>query len=132
MVNMKALGDRGELLVAQELIERNWNVSFPFGDNARYDIIAEKDRHFCRIQVKSTENVTMTPRHGPHYAFGLCHGKAVKDPYDKNSIDFFICCAIERKRFWVLPIEKVTFKTLKIFITGKKHHEYEGAWDLLQ
>jgi hypothetical protein len=129
---MKALGDRGELLVAQELIERNWNVAFPFGDNARYDIIAERNRYFCRIQVKSTEQVIVTPSHGPHYAFSLCHGKLVKESYNKDVIDFFICCAIQCKRFWVLPIEAINCKTLKVFLDGKKYHEYEGAWDLLR
>lgn len=130
---MKTLGARGELIVAQELMRREWNVSFPFGDNCYYDLIAEKPHHFCRIQVKCTEKVTLTVQHhGPHYAFSLSHGNLNKEAYTKEHIDFFICCVIDGNRFWVVPVEDVATKTLKIFRDGKKYHEYEGAWDLLR
>jgi len=130
---VKTLGARGELIVAQELMQRDWNVAFPFGDNCHYDLIAEKSHHFCRIQIKCTEKVALTVHnHGPHYAFTLSHGSIAKEAYTKEHIDFFICCVIDGNRFWVVPVEDVTTKTLKIFRDGKKYHEYEGAWDLLR
>jgi len=130
---VKTLGARGELIVAQELMQRDWNVSFPYGDNCHYDLIAEKSHHFCRIQIKCTEKVALTVHHhGPHYAFTLSHGNATKEAYTKEHIDFFICCVIDGNRFWIVPVEEVTTKTLKIFRDGKKYHEYEGAWDLLR
>ena len=130
---MKIVGARGELLVAQNLMERSWNVSFPFGDNCYYDLIAEKLCHICRIQVKCTEKIVLASAgHGPHYAFTLSHGNTNKETYTKEHIDFFICCVIEGNRFWVFPVEDVTTKTIKIFLDGKKYHEYEAAWDLLR
>jgi hypothetical protein len=130
---VKTLGARGELIVAQELMQRDWNVAFPFGDNCHYDLIAEKSHHFCRIQIKCTEKVALTVQHhGPHYAFTLSHGSITKEAYTKEHIDFFICCVIDGNRFWIVPVDLVATKTLKIFRDGKKYHEYEGAWDLLR
>ena len=130
---MKTLGARGELIVAQELMQRDWNVAVPFGANCHYDLIAEKSHYFCRIQIKCTEKGALTVHnHGPHYAFTLSHGSIAKEAYTKEHIDFFICCVIDGNRFWVVPVEDVTTKTLKIFRDGKKYHEYEGAWDLLR
>jgi len=130
---VKSIGSRGELLVAQELIKRDWGISFPFGDNAYYDLIAEKANHICRIQVKCTERLSFkTGGHGPHYAFSLSHGSGThKTVYDETMIDFFICCSIEGNRYWIVPVREVTARTLKIFLDGQKYHEYEGAWDLL-
>ena len=131
---MKSVGVRGELLVAQELMKRGWSISFPFGDNSYYDLIADRLRHICRIQVKCTERLSLNVGgHGPHYAFSLTHGTNVnKMSYDETMIDFFICCSIEGNRYWILPVKDVTTKTLKIFLDGQKYHEYEGAWDLLR
>lgn len=130
---MKTIGSRGELIVAQELMRREWNVAFPYGDNCYYDLIAEKFQHFCRIQVKCTEKISLTVHHhGPHYSFSLSHGSIAKEAYTKEHIDFFICCVIDGNRFWIVPVEDVATKTLKIFRDGKKYHEYEGAWDLLR
>jgi hypothetical protein len=46
-------GDLTEAVVLAELKRRNVPVSVPFGDNERYDLVAESDGRLWRLQVKT-------------------------------------------------------------------------------
>ena len=48
-----------ELAVATRLMKEGWNVLVPYGENTRYDLVAERDGRFVRIQVKY-----VTPKEG--------------------------------------------------------------------
>jgi hypothetical protein len=54
--------------------------------------------------------------------------------YSKEEIDFFICCGLDVKRFWIVPFADTTVLTLKIYNgdNGSKFHKYEDAWILLE
>ena len=48
-------------------------------------------------------------------------------------MDFFVCCALDSHRFWVLPFEAATVTTLKIYNgEDSKFYRYEDAWVLLE
>lgn len=51
--NTKHVGDISEIMVIGALIRAGYYVSIPFGENQRYDLIAEKNNILYRIQVKS-------------------------------------------------------------------------------
>ena len=51
-MNSKAKGNIGEGVVLSEFVKRGIQVSIPFGDNARYDLIAEFNGKLNKIQVK--------------------------------------------------------------------------------
>src|SRR5580658_9853203 len=51
--NTKAIGDRAEAMVIAALVCRGYLVSIPFGENHRYDLIADDGEQLLRIQVKS-------------------------------------------------------------------------------
>jgi hypothetical protein len=51
--NTKRIGDLSEIMVLSALIRAGYYVSIPFGENHRYDLIAEKDNVLYKIQVKS-------------------------------------------------------------------------------
>lgn len=46
-------GEMTEAVVLAELKRRNISVSIPFGDNERYDLVADADSEFVRLQVKT-------------------------------------------------------------------------------
>lgn len=48
----KDKGNIGESVVLTEFIKRGIQVSIPFGDNARYDLIADFNGRLNKIQVK--------------------------------------------------------------------------------
>ena len=51
-MNSKEKGNIGEGLALAEFAKRGIQVSIPFGDNARYDLIAEFNGKLNKIQVK--------------------------------------------------------------------------------
>ena len=131
-MNKKA-GVRGELLVAEKLISKGWAVSLPIGDSDPFDIIANKDDKVRRIQVKTTMNQHTYPSNRKHYQFQLAKGKAPKKtPYLEGQVDFFICCALDSLRFWVIQFTEVRTITAKIYSGEKtRYFKFEGAWHLL-
>ena len=51
-INSKDKGNIGEAIILGEFVKRNIQVSIPFGDNARYDLIADFNGKLNKIQVK--------------------------------------------------------------------------------
>lgn len=56
MAPLKQKGDLAEIKVAADLIERGCSLSFPYGEDCDYDLIADKDGILHRVQVKYTES----------------------------------------------------------------------------
>ena len=129
---MKKAGVRGELLVAEKLISKGWAVSLPIGDCDPFDIVANKDDKVRRIQVKTTLSQHTYRACSAHYQFQLAKGKSSKTPYLSGQVDFFICCALDSLRFWVIPFSEVRTITAKIYNGDKgRFNKFEGAWRLL-
>jgi hypothetical protein len=126
-------GPRGELLVAEKLIEHGWSVAPPIGANYPFDLIVNKGDKFHRLQIKSTLQQLSNPKSRPHYQFQLAHGSVNgKRKYTADQVDYFVCCALDTRRFWVIPLSAAVVTTLKIYNgDGSKFHRYEDAWGLL-
>ncbi len=58
-MDKKTKGGIAELAVAARMMQEGWAVSFPFGERLRYDLVAEKNGIFIRVQVKYS-----TPKNG--------------------------------------------------------------------
>ena len=58
----------------------------------------------------------------------VARGPSSKTRYTVDQVDFFVICALDSQRFWVLPFEAATVVTLKIY-NGKdsKFYRYEDA-----
>jgi hypothetical protein len=51
--NTKSIGDLSEVMVIAALVQHGYLVSIPFGENHRYDVIADDGLQLLRIQVKT-------------------------------------------------------------------------------
>jgi hypothetical protein len=130
---VRSIGQRGELLVAERLLEQDWSIAHPLSDTSPFDLIAAKGDRFLRIQVKATLKQHSYPSSRRHYQFQLAKGLSSKKRYTKGEVDFFVCCALDSHRFWVIPLAEVGTLTLKIYSgTGGKFHQFENAWVLLE
>ena len=58
-MHKKTKGSIAELAVAARLMRDGWRVLLPYGENTRYDLVAERKGRFVRIQVKY-----VTPKEG--------------------------------------------------------------------
>ena len=56
IINTKTKGDLGEIKIISDLIERNYNVSIPFSEDSRYDLIVDRNGNLERMQVKYVES----------------------------------------------------------------------------
>lgn len=130
---MRATGTRGELLVAEKLIELGFHVSIPL-DETQFDLVATHGEKSFRIQVKCTGGMEKTPRPTscPRYNFNLSRGSSRKITYTHADCDFIICLAMDSSRYWIIPVEDIASKILKIPANGSsKFCKYEYRWDLI-
>ena len=59
-MNTKTKGNIGEAVILSEFVKRGVQVSIPFGDNARYDLIAEFNGKLNKIQIKYCSQLSDT------------------------------------------------------------------------
>ena len=57
MPNTKDVGILSELRVITKLVEMGFIVSQPYGDNAPYDFILDKDGELLKVQVKTVNDL---------------------------------------------------------------------------
>lgn len=57
MLNTITLGDIGESIAIMQFTKAGSVVSKPLTNNARYDLIIEKNKKLYRVQVKTTQSV---------------------------------------------------------------------------
>jgi len=83
-------GYSSELETGAKLLRQGYNISFPYAP-CDYDLIAEKDNIFYKIQCKYTTSTK--PRKFLTYRVAL--------PYNYSEIDFFM--VITPSGFWFIP-----------------------------
>jgi hypothetical protein len=130
----RSIGQRGEFLVAEKLLEHGWDIAHPLSDSSPFDLLVSKGDRIWRIQIKTTRGLIMYKSStSPNFQFQTNHGCRVKSMYDKALVDFFIFCALDCMKFWVLPFVAVRSMTTKIY-GGRncKFAIYANAWDLLE
>jgi hypothetical protein len=104
-------GDTTELLMAARLKQSGYEVSIPVSGSCRYDLVAEKDGEFLRVQVK-------TARYSNGGIKFKCHsGNGVKRDrmgYTKEDIDIFMVFEpTEEQIFWI-PVEETPTTSMKL------------------
>lgn len=105
-MNRKRAGNINELVVIAKLMEYG-EVSIPYGNNARYDCILDKDGELLRIQIKTArgidENRFVIPAANT-IAAGA--GKNKRKPYTAEEIDFI--ASAYRGHVYLFPAGLVT------------------------
>jgi hypothetical protein len=129
----KGRGALAELQVATKIRSLGGEVSFPHGDTAGYDLIAEFKGRTSRLQVKST-----TWTRGTTYSIQVTHGGKNQD-YSKEDFDYL--CAVVPFATFVIPIGEVKARKITFFQPGEHrlkhshpkclHEQYREAWHLL-
>ena len=112
----------GVARVAGALFRCGYNVLTPMEDFAGYDLVAEKDGRFIRIQVKTTSK-TETEKNT--YRFMTCGGSDAKTAYTKKKIDILIAWAMDEDLFWIFSPKDVKSPTKKL------HPKTGSSWRVL-
>jgi len=81
------------------LIERGFNVSIPWGEDVRYDLVSEKDGVFKRIQVKY-----VTPKNGCLVVFLRSANNWNTIKYTLKDIDIMAVYDPKNDKIYFIPI----------------------------
>jgi len=112
-------GAMTELLCASELIQRDWNVAFPFINSSAIDLIAWKGNRFVTIQVKS----------GTMLKWG--HACISKD-FDKyKGVDFIACYDVHNRRWFIFPYDELKGRKV-VTLSPKKYARNCDNWSLIR
>lgn len=119
-MNTRDVGNVTCLKVMARFLEKGYNVLTPFGDNTKYDFVAEKDGKFLRVQcktarkVKSYNSITFNL-----YVVASNYLGSRKKYYTKEDIDLF--ATVWEDKVCILPIENIgERKTFTLSLNSKK------------
>ena len=114
MLDKKQKGNLTELLCISEFYKLGYTVCIPYGENNRYDFIADIDGKLIRIQVKTSKSFD----NGRSYNFSCqssrTNGKrCVNKKYTESEIDYF--CTMIEDVCCLIPINECsTKKTIRV------------------
>lgn len=111
----------GQLLVAAKLIEEGWHIAFPYGENLKYDLIAEKEGVFKRIQVKA-----VTPKNG---ALRInCRSSNNWSVVAYKPEDFEVLAAVDLKsrKVYFIPSDRIGKNLINLRLIPAKNSQRKG------
>jgi len=108
----RQIGAVGVARVAGALFRNGYSVLAPMEDFAGYDLVAEKNGKFYRIQVKTTSK---TEGDKTYYRFMTSGGCEAKVKYNKDKIDYLIAWAMDEDLFWLLKPSDCRGPTKKLY-----------------
>ena len=123
-MNTKRTGDISEAVAITALLKGGANVLIPFGDCNRYDLVAEFEDKFYRIQVKTgwieKGNIRASVSNNTTE-----DGKTIRRSY-KGQVDFFIIFCRETDKLYLLPIEACSDSDIKLRLEKPKNNQKVG------
>ena len=116
-LDTKKKGNLTEMQCMSAFMEQGCGVSIPFGDNSKYDFIADVDGHLLKIQVKTAslknDNVIKFSCRSTHVN---CTGvKNIR--YSANDIDYF--ATYWDNKCYLVPVEECSVEKTLRFVPPK-------------
>ena len=106
----KDKGNIAESIALSEFVKRNITVSIPFGDNAKYDLIADFNGKLNRIQVKYCGCKSNTNSYICVCESKKSHTNKKHHIYTKKEIDYIFFYIAEVDTSVLIPIEDINGK----------------------
>ena len=111
-LSSRQVGAVGVARVTGALLRCGYNVLTPYEDYAGYDVVAEMDGKFFRIQVKTAQ--VMEPNRN-RYRFTTATGNGFNSAKRLiTGVDYVACWAMSDDLFWLIPIAKCKTITTKL------------------
>ena len=111
--------------------KKDFRISVPFGESAKYDLILDSGKKLHRVQVKSV-GVKDTKRRNNRYHISVSYGRPTKHQYTKDQVDFVICYVIPEDVWYIIPVEILQSVRISLFpdrdIDGGNYERFKEAW----
>lgn len=122
MVEKKQKGNLTELQCISAFYEMGYSVSIPYGENSRYDFIADVEGHLIRVQVKTSS----TKDDGKSYSFSCrssrTNGKrTINKKYTKSEIDYF--ATFIKGKCYIVPVEECSTSKCLRFVESDNNQQ---------
>ena len=121
-MNSKDKGNIGEAIALAEFIKRNIQVSIPFGDNARYDLVADFNGKLNKIQVKYCNQEPVTGSVACPCVSSTNHTTNKHYTTYENDIDYFVFYIGKWQEIIIVPIEVIGNKKTICFRKDKPNN----------
>ena len=108
----RQIGAVGVARVAGALFRNGYSVLTPMEDFTGYDLVAEKEGKFHRIQIKTSSK---TEYDKLYYRFMTSTGSTGKIRYTKAKVDYIVCWAMDEDLFWIFNTQECRGKTKKCY-----------------
>lgn len=108
----RQIGAVGVARVAGALFRNGYSVLTPMEDFTGYDLVAERNGKFYRIQIKTT---TKPEGDKLYYRFMTSAGCDGKSKYTKEKVDYIVCWSMDEDLFWVLRPSDCRGPTKKLY-----------------
>ena len=116
MMHKKTKGAIAEFHVCADLMQRGWRILIPYGENNRYDLVAEKDGKFTRIQVKY-----VTPKCGTLYVNCRSSNNWSVLPYTANQIDMIAVFNPQHRAVYYVPVGQIRKSAMRLRLDPTKN-----------
>jgi len=118
LLQKKAKGYIAELAIAAKLIQNGWRVLIPYGENQQYDLVAEKNNKFIRIQAKYC-----TPKNGVLNVNCRSSNNWSVLHYTSKEIDLIAVYNPKGEEVYFIPVSKINHSLFKIRIEPTKNKQ---------
>jgi hypothetical protein len=132
MSHAKRRGEWAELQFMAKAAKLGLQISKPWSELARYDMVIGADGHFVSVQIKST--TSSSPEGG--YICGVRPNPKGK-PYQLGEFDFLAAYVISEDVWYIIPARLIIGRTtvaIRLYPSrpNSKYAPYKEAWHLLR
>ena len=123
----KEKGNIGEAVILSEFVKRGIQCSLPFGDAARYDLIAEFNGKLNKIQIKYCAQITENNSIICPCASSTNHTTNKHYTTYENDVDYIACYIQPLDKSILIPIKEIgKQKSITVRITPTSNNQQKG------
>jgi PD-(D/E)XK endonuclease len=120
----KAIGDRSEAIVLAALVKNGYLVSIPFGENQRYDLLADDGARILKVQVKTGQlhrDIIRFSCSSSHTHRGGVHAR----PYFGEA-DFIAVYCPQNHKVYLVPEEEFVASRAHLRLAAPANNQRRG------
>ncbi|WP_414836625.1 group I intron-associated PD-(D/E)XK endonuclease [Candidatus Nanohalococcus occultus] len=124
-MHTKDVGDLAEIAVAKKVMSLGKSVSFPFGDNERYDLLVD-DGDIQKAQVRKAaykQDCLVFRCYSNHRE----NGEIVRESFSSEQIDVFYVWCQEIDEVFKIPVEQVPNSTMSLRMEPAENGQKKGV-----
>lgn len=125
MLEPKQKGNLTELQCITAFYELGYKVSLPYGENSRYDFIADINGKLIRIQVKTCKpSIDGSAISFPCRSTRVNSNGCYQRQYTSKEIDYF--CTYYKNKCYLVPVSECS-KEKKLRLSEAKNNQIKGV-----